>query len=437
MKYVSSTFLVIVISLTIAPILNASAAYRYVSTSGNDSRKNGTAESPWRTLQYAARKAQSGDIILVAEGNYEPFHITESGVKDAPIVFKADGKNVNIIGARLFDERYVAVSILASYITIDGFNIDVEASSDSRRSRGIRVSGIYRDPVHGVIIRNNTVKNAGWVGITTSYAEDVIIEYNNVSESKGQHGIYVANSADRPRIRGNVSHHNRQAGIQINADIELAGDHIIEQAVIENNILYENGSSGSAALNLASIRNSLIRNNLLYNNRSQGIASWDDGAGNEWGSKNNMYLNNTVVMPIGSYHAMSFRHGSTGNVVKNNILLHLGNADSIAIDSSSISGFDSDYNIISYYFENTSGSLVNLVSWRNLYSLDKHSKQIAKPKTVLKHISDNNYKPAADSPAVDAGIALPEVLIDIISTIRPQGNAYDIGAYELKKKGLR
>jgi hypothetical protein len=35
-----------------------------------------------------------------------------------------------------------------------------------------------------------------------------------------------------------------------------------------------------------------------------------------------------------------------------------------------------------------------------------------------------------DSPAIGAGESLPEVAVDIEGTRRPQGSAYDIGAYE-------
>jgi hypothetical protein len=43
-----------------------------------------------------------------------------------------------------------------------------------------------------------------------------------------------------------------------------------------------------------------------------------------------------------------------------------------------------------------------------------------------------NYKLKPGSPAIDAGIFLPDVKTDIDGVTRPQGLAYDIGCYELK-----
>jgi hypothetical protein len=42
----------------------------------------------------------------------------------------------------------------------------------------------------------------------------------------------------------------------------------------------------------------------------------------------------------------------------------------------------------------------------------------------------HNYMPAPGSPAIDAGAAIPQVTADRAGTARPQGKAYDIGAYE-------
>jgi hypothetical protein len=42
----------------------------------------------------------------------------------------------------------------------------------------------------------------------------------------------------------------------------------------------------------------------------------------------------------------------------------------------------------------------------------------------------NDYRLAAGSPAIDKGVALPEVRSDRANAERPQGAAYDVGAYE-------
>jgi parallel beta-helix repeat protein len=283
--------------------------------------------------------------------------------------------------------------------------------------------------VRHVHIVSNKVSDAGWVGITTSYAENVVIEKNRIWGSKDQHGIYVANSADNPVIRDNVSFDNRHAGIQINADPAAPGDGIITGAVVSGNILYRNGSGGSAALNLASIRNSRIYNNLIYDNYSQGMASWDDEAGTKYGCKDNLYLHNTIVMPPGARHTVSFRHGSTGNVLKNNILFHLGGKDSISVDRSSLPDMQSDHNLVTA-LEIASGGLLSIDWWQGTTGMDRNS-MIGDPDDTFSDLSGDDYTLRQGSPAIDKGADLgSDVTHDIIGTPRPQGSAHDIGAYE-------
>lgn len=406
----------------------ALAGTYYVSANGSD-RNDGSEAKPWRSLQRAANRVRAGDLVLVHDGQYKPFHIGTSGKPDKRIEFRTLGKNAVVAGIGIFDGRAVAVSILANYITFEGFTVQVNPVPASSRSRGIRVSGVHGRHVQGVHLRRNKVTNAGWVGITTSYADDVVIEHNEVSGSHREHGIYVANSGDRPVIRGNVVHDNAEAGIQINADPQLPGDGIVSGALVEGNIVYHNGKRGSAALNFASVRDSRIVNNLVYGNYSQGIANWDDEAGEKHGCKNNVYMHNTVIMPTGAHHALVFRNGSTGNTVKNNVLVHLGDRDGLATDTSSLPGLVSDYNILAN-IEDVDRQLISLADWQRQRSLDVHSRT-ASPTEIFAAPGKDDYRPAPRGPAVDGAQTDPTVTHDLTGAVRPQGTASDIGAYEL------
>lgn len=408
------------------------AAIYYVDVHGNNRTGDGSETKPWQTLQYAADRVAAGDTVYVLEGTYAPFHVTHDGKAQQRITFRAKSEKVIIKGTESFSGRSSAVSILASYVTLEGFTIQVGATDRSTKSRGIRVSGEPGEYARDVHIVANQVADAGWVGITTSYAKNVLIEKNRIWGSKDQHGIYIANSADNPVIRDNVSFGNRQAGIQINADPLLPGDGIISGAVISGNILYQNGQGGSAALNLASVRNSRIYNNLLYNNYFQGIAVWDDDAGNKYGCKDNLIVNNTVVMPPQSHHTLSLRHGSTGNVVKNNILLHLGGKDSLSVDASSLTGLESDYNLV-MNFEMAHAETLSLEQWQRLTEQDKNS-IVGTPLKIFSDLPANDYTLRHSSVAIDRGAPQAAVTHDITGTARPQGFSYDIGAFEYRAK---
>jgi len=46
----------------------------------------------------------------------------------------------------------------------------------------------------------------------------------------------------------------------------------------------------------------------------------------------------------------------------------------------------------------------------------------------------NDFSPQPGSPAIDTGTTEPIVPTDILGTTRPQGSAYDIGAFEHQQK---
>src|SRR5262249_35826810 len=142
---------------------------------------------------------------------------------------------------------------------------------------------------------------------------------NNVtSNTAKQHGIYVANASVGPVVRGNVSYGNLNGGIQLNGDLSQGGTGLILNALIEDNVVHDNGVSGGSAINLAGVQNSVIRNNLLYNNHSSGISLFQqDGAA---GSINNLVVNNTVLEASDSRWCVNIKNSSTGNTVLNNVL---------------------------------------------------------------------------------------------------------------------
>ena len=61
----------------------------HVSVNGNDVNL-GSANSPYRTINKAAKEAVPGDVITVHEGTYrELVRPQRSGTKDKPIVYQA------------------------------------------------------------------------------------------------------------------------------------------------------------------------------------------------------------------------------------------------------------------------------------------------------------------------------------------------------------
>lgn len=414
-KYNTLTCLMLLLS---GNICNAQTTY-YVSEGGSNSSNGLTPQTAFETLQYAADMVSVGDSVLVLEGNYVGFDIRTDGSQNSPIVFKAIENNVVI------DQR--------NSVTPDGINIE---NADWIEIHGFSVINQPRAGIRIVLsdfvkIRNNIcINNYKW-GIFTGFTNDILIEGNSCSYSTDEHGIYVSNSSDRPIIRNNHSFNNNGCGIHMNGDISMGGDGIISNAVVEGNILHDNGYGGGSAINMDGVQDSEIFNNLIYNNHATGIAMYQIDGGDA--SKNNKVYNNTIIQPSDGRWNIIAVDGSTGNTLYNNILInHHSFRGSISVDAASMSGFVSDYNILVNRLSDDDGnSNMTLSQWQSL-GYDLHS-MIADPEIqIFIDHTNGNFHLVQNAQAVDAGtnLVLPIVFEDLDNISRPQGSGFDIGCYE-------
>jgi parallel beta-helix repeat protein len=396
---------------------------------GGSDNNDGSAESPWLTLQFAVENVDPGDTILVRSGTYGGFRIGNSGTDGAWITIKAaPGANalINRPGPNNVHDSNVEIENYASavsYWVVEGF----EVASAPRA--GIDIRGNSSNHVHHIVIRGNKVHGTGrTTGIFTAFTDHVIIE-NNESYSNSEHGIYCSNSGDFPTVRYNKVYQNRVCGIQFNADAGMGGDGIISGGIIDGNIIYDNCDRGGAAINLDGVTNTIVRNNLLYNNHASGIALFRNNGATY--SQNNRVLNNTIIQPEdGRWGILITQSGCINNKLFNNIIYNYHSwKGSITIPSSGVTGFESDYNIVMNRLS-ASGteSSISLSEWQAL-GYDVHS-FIAPLDSIFINTSGNDYHLRATSPAIDAGTTLPDVEMDLERHARPAGGAFDIGAYE-------
>jgi parallel beta-helix repeat protein len=384
-----------------------------VSTSGNDSN-NGTSAA-WKTLQKAANVVLPGDNVTVLAGNYAGFQLTRSGTGSSRIAFQAkSGVVINQRNASTADGINLEG---ASFVTIDGFKV-----INTGRA------GIRSVVNQGISILNNVCDSNNTWGILCGFSQNVLIEGNSCSNSAVQHGIYVGNSADNPIIRHNICFGNANCGIHVNADLVQGGDGIINNALVENNICYNNGRTGGSAINMDGVQNSIVQNNLLYDNLAGGIALFRvDGADT---SKNNLIVNNTVVMPSAGRWCLNIQNGSTGNQVYNNILIHKNTArGSISISNDSLTGFKSNNNLVNDRFTTNDGSsIITFAQWKSQTGNDNNSVMVADSQGLFMDENSKNYHLAANSKAIDAGNNLGSAT-DSEGKSRT-GLAADIGCYE-------
>jgi len=403
------------------PAMSAPLRTFYVTTSGDDTA-NGSAATPWKTLQRAARDVLPGDFIIVRPGRYAGFVLgwdgPQNGTTANPITFQ--GEPGTIIEARNIHTADGINLEGASYIVIEGFIIT--------NGRTITRAGIRSVTNHHVVIRNNQIDQAGQWGILTGFSDDVTIENNVTSRSQIEHGIYVSNSCVNAIVRNNQVWGSAGNGIHMNGDLSQGGNGLIVNALVEKNVIYDNGRQGGSGINGDGVQNSKILNNVLYNNHASGISLYRiDGAD---GAKNNLVVHNTIIMAADGRWALNIQDGSTGNTVVDNILYNNHTfRGSIDISADSLANFTSNFNVLMERFTTDGGTLLNLAQWKQNTGQDQNS-VVASPSALFVNAASNDYHLPSTSPARDAGVIRADVLTDREGTTRPMGPTSDIGAYE-------
>lgn len=395
----------------------ARAADYWVKNGGNDANDGLSVATAWATLVHAAGKVAPGDTVHVLDGSYQGFYLTKSGAPGAPITFRAEGPNGRITANNPITPDGINLEG-ASYVVIDGFVVN------ERTRAGIRaVLGSH------VTVRNCKLGWNGRWGILTGFVDDFVAEGNEAHHSVVEHGIYVSNSSDRPIVRNNLVWSNNGNGLHFNGDAGLGGDGLIEDALVEGNVIWDNGRGGGSGINMDGGTRSTIRNNLLFDNHASGISLYRIDA--SAGAKDNLVINNTIVQASDGRWAININNGSTGNTVRNNILYNLHPSRGvIMIDASSRPGFSSDYNSVMSRFSADGGSsVISLAAWQAL-GYDAHSFVATPAEHFVAPGSDFHLLPT--SPAVDAGSPSGAPNADLEGNPRPVGDGVDLGAYELQ-----
>jgi Right handed beta helix region len=440
LRTVAGIKLPVLVFLLAANMLQARTMY--LATDGDDSA-DCVAGAEFKTLARALSCLTAGDTLIIREGAYTSGLIVKlEGTAEAPIVIKGESLEA-VIDTSYRESRDNLRLDNSSHVVLE--NLTVRRSSRA----GLGIINCHHITVRGCVFADNYK----W-GIFTGFADDVHFEDNECYGAKDEHGIYHSNSGDRFVIRGNRIHNNAGCGIHINGDPEMGGDGVNSYGLVEDNIIYLNGTpKGGAGINMTHVQDVLVRNNLLYKNYAGGFTFYQDTGDFSQGSKRGVIMGNTVYFEVYGRNCVNIAPTSEKAVVVGNILVSRKIDSNLQVESEHLSTIVSDYNnlwgVDSFEVVERDGKTMSLADWRSLTGNDMHS-VVDDPFFV--DLESDDYTLTDSSAAVDMGIprdSLEAILEglggfewhlalldsipdrDILGYARPAGAGPDAGAYEL------
>lgn len=385
-------------------VITAHAATYYVQSTGDDSNP-GTVSQPFQSIARGVSSLNAGDTLYIRSGTYTTQidvsaktgtpgnYITIAGYPGETVTIRPGGNPFSNGSLYKFNNDYFIIENLV----FDGVN----AGNGSYWSVG--------NGAHDIIIRGNEIKNWKGNGLFVSYSPSTNNICNNVSVINNRihdqisvtgelgtrwYGIYFHSCSGTNLIEGNEIYNNPGGGINAYpgpiTNLTIRGNWIYHNQTLATQSLAGLLLQGAAATPIA---NAVISNNLIYENGTptSGFARGIWLGGGVTGTKiwnNTVYGNKNAGIEIGI-------STDVYTVVQNNISYGNGGA---AISNAG-SGTIQDHNIT------TNPVFVNAAAFQ--------------------------FNLQTNSPAIDAGVTLSQVPIDIRKNPRPQGAAHDIGAYEV------
>ena len=381
----------------------AQAATYYVATTGSDTYSCASAQTvntPKRTIASGVACLNAGDTLYIRAGTWTTAIdlSAKTGTASNWITVAAyPGDIVTIQPTAAGGAVYGTRSANTAYIIIDGFVFD---GINGPNGTGLNID----NGTHDWIFQNLDVKRWHYNGFlvgnkisTPGNATNITIRNCTIHDQIGQdvvgfryYGIYWG-LCDNCTIEGNDIYNNPGGGMQVYPGPS-------SNLVVRNNKFHHNNSLSSSSVGgiliyeEGTISNLKIYNNLIYNNGSS-------SSGNATGIELNSGVQGVKVWNNTVYGNKSYgifaAPGTGSHEIRNNSVYLNGLGEILNQGTGDIV----DHNLT------TNPSFVDAAT--------------------------SNFNLLTTSPAIDAGVTLSSVTTDFKKTSRPQGGAYDIGAYEV------
>ncbi|MFI5110085.1 MAG: choice-of-anchor Q domain-containing protein [Terriglobales bacterium] len=409
--------LVFSLLLLLQPMAALAANTYYVDSVACDDTFPGSATQPWCTIGHAASIMLPGDIVIVRPGTYHESVVPKSGTASAYITYQGqkgavlDGTGTT---AQAFDINNVA------YLNIGGFEV---TNYKNPRPAGNSVN------IHGTsnhIVLSNMLVHDNWNGIIMQdSANQIAIGSSEVYNSR--YGVGFENTVHDIVIDSVISHNNSELYIGPVSSYQngdgFSDDQGTSNLTITNSVAYGNQDAGFdiKAVNFS------CTNCKSYNNVKYGFRMWTGGGpftlvnalayGNGWfplmlqnlGPSTTLY-NCTFVGGSGDMGYMIDQPASN-LILRNTIFAGFTKG----MSNGNLTAVNDDYDL---YFP--AGGTLGFTMGPHSFNADP----------MFVNPGGGDYHLQASSLAIDAGTTLTQVTTDLDGNPRPQGVAYDIGAYE-------
>jgi hypothetical protein len=432
------------------------AATYYVATDGDDADP-GTQTRPWRTIQKAADTLVAGDAVYVRGGTYRERVIARnSGNPGAYIAYLAyPGEQAVVDGQGIDIPDYGALLELSdrSYVKVSGFT--VMNAGPNGYSVGILSDG----GSHVVIEKNHTINTASsgiaaWgagdhVEILDNEVETCVngghseclsvagtgffeVARNhvhhtgpkNVGAGSGGEGICLKDGAHDGAAHDNHVHDANSVGVYVDAWDKRTHDILVYRNRVHAIVDYGGGLGGNG-IALASENGGLLENvrvydNLSYRNGYNGLMvggygdpvphrpiekieivnnTFHGNGAPEWGG--GILLDNAELKEA---------------IVRNNLVSQNSVWQIYALETIPTENYRIDHNLID--------------GFRGSQPQETRGESFVEGEARFVDAAGEDFHLLKDSPAIDAGFAANAPSEDFDGLARPQGAAYDIGAYE-------